>query len=470
MPPRSAAAAPVAHPGVRVAEALILACGVALRLLLAWRYDPRNGYDYSAHVDYLNWVARHHSLPPIAEFRTAYHPPLFYWLGGLLIRHGTPAPRLQWMSIAAGIASLAILFVMLRRHVRDAPSRLFALALAAVLPASLQLDSIVSNEPLNRLLGTIALALLPWAFDAARPHPALRGLVLGAALGLELLAKISALALVATVALGGLLILGELRTAASTRVRRVLVPATACAVALAVLAPLQLRALHQTGRLVASGFDGAPWGRTRLARLARTPYLYRRPFAFVAGAGGGAAIRRPWVVEGGAADPHFFPVLVASTFSDYYDFGFCRRPPPDEVPAARTPHGGISRRTASLMRASAAGGTVIALLTVAALAVALVAAARRRRPGIVLLLLAPIVAVGLQLHFAVAYPYDDQGPVKGLYMQFAAGPLVALAGLGFGWLWRRPSWRWLTILPLASLGAVALYSLHAIGLLGALGI
>ena len=49
----------------------------------------------------------------------------------------------------------------------------------------------------------------------------------------------------------------------------------------------------------------------------------------------------------------------------------------------------------------------------------------------------PLVAVAGQLWFAWKYPIDWEGPIKGVYLQFAALPLCALSGVGCDWLWRR---------------------------------
>ena len=41
-----------------------------------------------------------------------------------------------------------------------------------------------------------------------------------------------------------------------------------------------------------------------------------------------------------------------------------------------------------------------------------------------------------QLLFAIEFPYDFEGVVKGVYFQFATLPLCALLGAVFGRLWR----------------------------------
>jgi hypothetical protein len=311
----------------------------------------------------------------------------------------------------------------------------------------------------------VVTALLPWAIASDARRPVARGVLLGGALGLALLAKISALALVlATAAAGALLLLGPGTPRA--RLRRLIAPTIAVAVSIAVFVPMQLRAHRATGHWNASGFDGTPWGRARLSTLNHIRYFDRRPWDYLTGFGQGAALREPWVLKGHRPDSHFFPVLIASTFADYYMYDFAPRPKPEEPIIGVTTHGPLAVRTARWMRASVAGGTVIALMTALAFIAALVVVLLRRDWERVALLLVPLVALVGQLHFAVFYPYDDQGPVKGLYLQFAAAPLYGIAGLAVGWLLRRRWWRIAVIIPVVALLPIVGYVLYALRLLG----
>jgi hypothetical protein len=82
----------------------------------------------------------------------------------------------------------------------------------------------------------------------------------------------------------------------------------------------------------------------------------------------------------------------------------------------------------------------MALTTMVAWLAAAIAAWRSRNAGNVVLLLAPLMALLGQLHFAVKFAVDAQGPVKGAYMQFAAIPLYGLFGLAVTWSWKRGGW------------------------------
>lgn len=113
------------------------------------------------------------------------------------------------------------------------------------------------------------------------------------------------------------------------------------------------------------------------------------------------------------------------------------------------------------------GGTLIGLVTAIVWFAAVRRLWRRRDDGEpdqrFALLLVPLIGLLGQLRFAIKYPNDDFGPIKGAYLQFFAPVLCALFGLGVAWMWRRGGRRWRAP-ALAALGALALvaaYSLHA---------
>jgi hypothetical protein len=65
------------------------------------------------------------------------------------------------------------------------------------------------------------------------------------------------------------------------------------------------------------------------------------------------------------------------------------------------------------------------------------AAWRRKNVEASSLLLVPLIALLGQLHFAVKFAIDAQGPIKGAYMQFAAIPLYGLFGVAATWGWKK---------------------------------
>lgn len=89
--------------------------------------------------------------------------------------------------------------------------------------------------------------------------------------------------------------------------------------------------------------------------------------------------------------------------------------------------------------------------------------ARRRDARLVPVLTAALAVAG-QLHYAVSFPADDWGPVKGAYLQFAAPAFFALFGIAADALGRRRRTRPLAVACVLALALVAGYTLYCRGL------
>jgi hypothetical protein len=103
-------------------------------------------------------------------------------------------------------------------------------------------------------------------------------------------------------------------------------------------------------------------------------------------------------------------------------------------PGCRRP---VPVRAAALSSYATVGGTWIAFVTLVAWFIAARGTWKSRDAGRFLLLLLPLLALLGQLHFAVKFAIDAQGPIKGAYMQFAAAPLCGLFGVAAVWAWKR---------------------------------
>ena len=159
-------------------------------------------------------------------------------------------------------------------------------------------------------------------------------------------------------------------------------------------------------------------------------------------------------------NPRFFPVLIATTFNDYYIYGYSGG-------GRYGRRNWVSAAGVALGCLSVAGGTLIALVTTMAWFGAVRRLWRRRPDGEpdprFALLLVPLIGLLGQLHFAVKYPNDNFGPIKGAYFQFVAPVLCAMFGVGVAWMWRRGRrlWRAGAVVALGGLALVAVYSVHA---------
>jgi hypothetical protein len=438
----------------RIPEILSVCFGVALRASMYKTYDVRLGYDADDHWPYIQWFANHSTLPPLMLCRETYHPPLYYAIAGAEYHRFGAAQMLTLPSIIFSSLTLLVLWWALERHlVGYRLARIVALALAAVLPAAVHLTGMLNAEGLNSFLSLLALVLGAELGARSPWRPYLLAVGLGLVLGLGMLTKISVLVIITVVfAGGGLKLLWDLRERRSlARAARLAAPwAVAGAVLLATCGWYFARNQRLYGKAILTGFDGVDSATT--PHVEGTPYLDRRDLGFFVGWSNDIFVVPYWP-SGVRPWSRFWPVLLATTFHDYYNYGYARPPasspivandrtvPPAFVPAAQ---------------ASLVAGAVIAASTVSAWLALGLGLWRRRDVPRLLLWAAPAVALAGQLHFVVKYPFDYQGPIKAMYLQFAAGPLFALFGLAVSWSASR-RWRW----PLLGMQVVALVTVAA---------
>jgi hypothetical protein len=188
------------------------------------------------------------------------------------------------------------------------------------------------------------------------------------------------------------------------------------------------------------------------------PVTDRRTLGFVVG-WSQAIYSWPFWPAAVGEHPRFFPVAMASTFVDYWNFSFSGIDAAGRSPifAGSRP---MSPQVLAAARYAMLGGTVIMLASAAAWFVAMRRSLLRKNFGAVSVLLVPLFTVLAALHFAISYPIDSYGVTKGVYMQFGAAPMYVLFGLAVDWARRRvPRWPLLALL-LASLWCVATYSFY----------
>ena len=438
----------------------MLGVGVLLRLSMALTYDARIGYDFNSHWPYIQYLVERHALPPLPYNASAYHPPLYYLVAAFLVAHGLGAGALGWLAALCGVIRLGLVWLGLERWLPESRlARVVALALAAVIPPAVQVDGMITNETLVMLLSAAALVAAPAAIAATRAGRV--GPMVGLALlmALAMMSKISASVLVMSV--GAAIVVEIARTGPSWRraLRARALPIISGAAVLACLTgPFFVRNQILYGKMSPTGFDGAL--KQNQAVYEQIPYLKRRPLAFYVGWTPQIYVD-PVVPTGLKPNARFFPVLIATTFNDYYIYGYSGG---GKYGSQRR---SVSAAGVALGCLSVAGGTLIALVTTMAWFGAVHRLWRSRRDGELdprfALLLVPALGLLGQLHFAVKYPNDDFGPIKGAYLQFVAPVLCALFGVGIGWMWRRGRrlWRGGAMVALGGLVLVAVYSLHA---------
>jgi hypothetical protein len=446
-----------------VPELCALGAGVLIRLSMAMLFDARIGYDFNAHWPHIQYIATRHALPPLAFNATASHPPLYHLIAAALVSRGLDAGALGWMSALWGMARLVLIWIALERWLQESRlARVVALALAAVLPAAAHLDGMITNETLLMLMSAATFVVTPAAIAGARTGRLGPMIALALLLALALMSKVSASVLVVSVAaaIGLEIVRARPPSSWSRSLRARALPLVAGVLVLAAVAgPYFVRNLILYGQAAPSAYEGSL--KVNQESYEKIPYFERRPLGFYLGWNLDLYVH-PLYPTGIKPQARFFPVLLASTFSDYYGYSFSG--------GGKYVHGRTDRTVSAagvtLGAMSVTAGTGIALITVLAWFGSVRALWRRRADGEpdprFALLLAPLLALIGQIHFATKYPNDNFGPIKGAYLQFVAPVWCALFGVGVAWMWRRGrGWRVPGVLAMGAVGLVAAYSLHA---------
>jgi hypothetical protein len=335
-----------------------------------------------------------------------------------------------------------------------------ALALAAVMPASVHIDTMVTQEALSNLLSVAFVVVLLEV--CRRPIDQRRNLALclGALTGLGLVTKISALVLLCVLFAAPVMECIQRRITAVADAVAIVKPwAMAAGVALALSGWQFVYNQVHYGKAVLDGWHMRPTADTIAAGAHRTPVLDRRTLGYYV-AYPTDVLEYPFFPVGNEPRPRFWPVLVASSFVDHNSYHFA---PSFDRGRSQLARGSlVGQRSVELARHSALGGTLISLATLLTGLLVLPRMLINREVGRLLALAVPALAVLGQLVFATQFPYDFEGVVKGVYFQFATLPLYALFGVGVGWLWQRPVFRPGALLLGFSVLGPAAYTLHCV--------
>jgi hypothetical protein len=441
----------------RVPELGIFCLGVLLRVSMSFSFKPTWSYDYFDHREVAQWILEHRALPAVDALRESFHPPLFYTLWATLMRFGVSENAMIAVPILLGTLRLALIWLGLELYLKDRSARLAALALAAVIAASVHIDGMVYPEALNNLLTTLSMLLCAALFRRPPQKRWRLAVLTGVVLALGMLTKISALMVVAALGTTALLELVLARRHLRFRVRAALPLALAfgvCALGCGWYFGRNLAAHHP---LIVTSFDLNE--SVLVTESNKVPYLLRRSAEFIWG-WSPAVFYFPYYKSGVAPHPQFFPVAVASSFVDYYNYSFFGIDHGASTPL-HVNDGSLLPEVLRASQYSVLGGTVIFAASAVAWATAALTSLRRRAFAELCLLLVPPFMLLSALHYAVRYPVDHYGVVKGVYMQFGAPALFAAFGLAVSWSRKKPD-RWpLFGLLLASLWCVTTYTVYA---------
>ncbi len=416
-------------------ELLLVSWGMLLRWFALRSYRPGFGYDFFEHELTINWWAHHFQMPPLLLSRGTYHPQLYYLLCGLARRAGASMEFLQAASVVTGCARLLLMWWAAERYLKRRSARLVALGLAVSMPVALEMDVMVTQEPLSNLVALLFVIAVVELCSASPSQRLRRALVLGTVAGLGLLIKVSNLVLLAVLAAGALLdLVQHPERALRKRVRRLGPWVAAASLALTIAAPQYVYNQREYGKALLDGWYRRPTVDTIKAAVHRQELLDRRTVGYVLGFNTDV-VRFPYVPMGTEPAPRFWPTLIATSFSDYYNYRF--GPTANDSRAVRVHLYTVARRAIFWGGGSVASGIGIAIVTVLGAGVILVRTLRRREVARPTVLLVPALGALGALYFAIQYPYDFEGVVKGHYLHFATFPLYAVFGASVSFLLRR---------------------------------
>jgi len=183
-----------------VTGAVMLIVGAAVRVNNALQFPILKGYDAFAHFTYVWFLAETGRVPAATAGWEFFQPPAYYalmlafWKGlpGL-----DPLFRLQLGTMFVAILGLvhaAVSFVVVRRYFpEDRLVQLLAPGLMLFLPVHLYSSGFLGNEVLGAALCGLGLLVLLWTL---RRETITRAVLLGLVLGIAMLVKFTALAVV----------------------------------------------------------------------------------------------------------------------------------------------------------------------------------------------------------------------------------------------------------------------------------
>lgn len=429
-------------------ELSLVLLGILMRVAALRMYDVRLGYDYFEHEPVVTWWTQHWSMPPLALSRGASHSQLMYVVGGVAERLGATIDDVQMIPAGLGCARLLLLWWALERYLPTRRLvRLLVLGLAAGMPVSLHMDVMLNQEPFSNFW-MILFIIGVMELGSAPTERRLRwGIALGCVGGLALLTKVSNLILPAALGFGALLELVQRRDLPlQQRVKRTYAWLAGICLSLLLASPQYIYNRQVYGKAIISGWYKRPTAALLKDPASKRELLDRRTLGFVFSFNADV-VRFPYYPSGLHPTPRFWPTLIGSSFSDYYNYSFNR--PRDAGGTLGANSRSVGGMTTVAAQASVASGIGISALAALGWLVAMPRMLLKREVARSVVLALPLLGVLGVLSMAIESPYDFEGIVKGHYFHFASWPLYALFGTSVAWLARRRG-----LAPLGWLGAM----------------
>ena len=179
---------------------ILLAAWVVLAANNLPKIPLAQGFDVSAHVDYVRYVAERGRLPLANEGWEMYQAPLYYVVTAAWARLlefagvSTIEPLLRAIPLACGAAQVEIAYRTMRHAFPDRDDlQCIGTWIAGLLPVNLYISQVVGNEPFAGLAcSVVALLCVRSVSQPGEARPMSEAIGLGVALGIALLSKMTA--------------------------------------------------------------------------------------------------------------------------------------------------------------------------------------------------------------------------------------------------------------------------------------
>lgn len=183
--------------------ALALAFWAILFLRNYGRLPIDLGFDGREHLDHIRYLLERGSLPRASDGWEMYQPPLYYLLSAALVKIASIFLPMEKAVYAArmvpflsGAGQIVLVWLAARLLMpENAIARMFAVAMAAVIPMNVYISHYASNESLSALMIALSLFLALRAITSGAMNSRFAAII-GLSCGLALLTKFTALLVV----------------------------------------------------------------------------------------------------------------------------------------------------------------------------------------------------------------------------------------------------------------------------------
>ena len=170
------------------------------------KIGPGAGFDVGTHLAYIFYIFQNQRIPLPTEGWSMFHPPFFYLLSagflqimGVFFSWDNLFPFLKIIPLLCGMGHIWVSYSLLRLVFPDDRARILGgVILAGFLPMNIYISAYVGNEPLHAFLAGCSLVMAVHILRSSEVRSS-HMIYLGLLLGLAMLTKITAGALVPVV-------------------------------------------------------------------------------------------------------------------------------------------------------------------------------------------------------------------------------------------------------------------------------